>query len=302
MIGRETCTKNITKRDINTLNDFDSIAAESELTEDTVFDTTRPDVLPTVDETKSIVSPQQQGPTNDKKFNTSHNSTTTQDCNYSTTLDSAYEEFGVERQLAIVNENGGKTRQGMKLRLIKPRNFGLPWRPSKPVDVDETSFAASIADNSVKSTNSNNSDDDEEVGQLDWLCGDMCGNEQDIANDEYTTAGFTTATQGRSIMTTSSQPKPKLKDNKFDKIMDVMEYVLTGYKACETEFDCQTEYDGKTVDTGLGLDDETNVHSQTSRNENMNGVANIDAIRMQGMIYETPTDGKSKSNVDLFEC
>ena len=100
-------------------------------------------------------------------------------------------------------------------------------------------------------------------------------------------------------MTTS---KPNSNDNKFDKIMDVMEYVLTGYKACETEFDCQTEYDGKTVDTGLGLDDETNVHSQKSRNENMNGVANIDAIRMQGMIYETPTDGKSKSNVDLFEC
>jgi len=301
MVEREASTKDITKRDINTLNDFDSIAAESELTEDTVFDT-RLDVLPTVDETKSIASAQQLGPTNDKKFDSSRHGTTTQDCNYNTTLDTAYEEFGVERQLAIIDENGRKARQGMKLRLIKPRNFGLPWKPNKPVDVDETSFATSLADNSVKSTYSNNSGDDEEVGQLDWLCGDMCGNEDDIVNDEYTTAGFTIATQGRSIMTTSSKPKPKPKDNKFDKIMDVMEYVLTGYKACETEFDCQTEYDGKTVDTGLGLDDETNVHSQKSRNENINGVVNIDAIRMQGMIFESPTDDKSKANVDLFEC
>lgn len=184
MFERETCTRYITKRDINTLNDFDSIAVESELTADTVFDTHHD--VPTVKEMKSIVTAQQQGPMNDKKFDPSHYNTTTQDCNYSTTLDTAYENFGIERQLAIVDENGRKTRQGMKLRLIKPRNFGLPWKPNKPVDVDETSFATSLADNSVKSTNSNDSDDDEEVGQLDWVCGDMCGNEEDIVNDEYT--------------------------------------------------------------------------------------------------------------------
>ena len=311
MHERKMCTKDILKEGNNILDDFNTVSAESELTTDSpnnelLLGWDIPPELP-------------EGQTSTKRKN-EKNGKPTRDCNYGTTMETAYEDFGVERQLAKVSEEGKKIRQGVKMPFSQKPKFGLPFPRSNPVDVDELSLSvASLADDSVK---------DASVGELvqadtmNWICGDWnvaegvktnaaCGDVDDLRETvrDTTNAMIVPVIEWDGDIDKIGVPDQPI----FDKMIDVLDIALNGYdKACDaeydgrteydgqTEFDGQTEHDGKTID-GLGFDDgETIRHGDISDEEDGNdsqktypprqkeAIANTDAIRMQGLVFVSP--------------
>jgi len=180
----------------------------------------------------------------------------THDCNYGNSVEAAYEDFGIERQLVPLNENGKKmsfAEMKMMQRSAKQPSPSLsrPFRVSNPIDVDEVSTSVTVKGGNDWENNA--MADLVKLDNMKWLmnCG-VCG---DIDGEPYITCG-TGANSNNSKSHDSEESEARL--DRIDKInvdrfniekfLDVMDYALTGYdKACEMD-DCQTEYDGKTVD------------------------------------------------------
>ena len=296
MFDRKTCNEGIINVRGNVLDDINSISAESELTTDI----------------SDVHNYSREGKEKKTDKNEWLQRQPSQDCNYGTTLETAYEDFGVERQLAVVNRKGKKTkvRQGIipkvtqKLKLLKPCN---------PVNVDEvsTTMTQSIADSSVKSANDDDEDDELlPYDSLNWLCGGVftdwdCG---DV--DEYTT--YTTTTRGNLTNDISQEEE----DDEEGKIDDIFDNINLGFDVftrgndnkdqSTEEYDCQTEYDDclteaiseyepKTIDTGVDESCHGVVHEQKE------AVADTEAIRMQGMIFVAPNVDKSTVQEGYFQ-
>ena len=340
---RQLCTTDILREGhtTNIIEDFDkdSIAAESELTNDT------PDIhyLSRIDFNFNRFGV--GGKNNIISGEGSSKQSPTRDCNYGNTMEKAYEDFGVERQLVPLNENGKKPPRppfvaGMKLS-IKALS-GRPFPLSNPIDVDEMSTsmtAASFADMSQKSTVSKRSSEEDcenamvelvKLDNLKWLID--CGNGLDCIgeNDDFTchnggiTEGGGAGRSGRGAIADWDGDFDKIKVDQFnfDSLLDVMDYAING-KACD-DYDCQTEYGcdqtefgGKTVDTKtVDLEEyDDGEESAWMRNDNSDehdsqntalpppqkeAVANTDAIRMQSVVFLAPNADNPSATIGFL--
>mmetsp|Transcript_8668 Transcript_8668/g.15312 ORF Transcript_8668/g.15312 Transcript_8668/m.15312 type:complete len:460 (-) Transcript_8668:7-1386(-) len=164
------------------------------------------------------------------------------DCNYGNTLENAYEEFGIERQLIPTKQQpttGSKLRGTSHFAVILPplrphmankfsnSSSRRPFSLSNPVDVDElstgaTSLRSNVSKSSFKTARSKDGSEDRENAMVElvkldnfkWLID--CGTEWDCISDDD--ENYTTSRRGGCGATHDPRGESSQKNHALDEM------------------------------------------------------------------------------------